>query len=111
MRTCGFWYWKYMKDAMIIRYPHGWNRGGLFENDYAPAVTTSAWEHNNLLMEVYEEDKDIRLRRAERQDQGGGRKSDTIGTITTTCGQLHARTGWRLIEIYEKADSRMLVQG
>ena len=60
-----------MKDAMIIRYPHGWNRGGLFENDYAPAVTTSAWEHNNLLMEIYEEDKDIRIRCAEQPDQGG----------------------------------------
>ncbi len=41
-------------DAMLIRYPHGWFGGGLWENDYAPALTTSAWENNNYLMLVYE---------------------------------------------------------
>ena len=40
----------------MIRYPHGWNRGGIWENEYAPAITTSAWENNNLVMEIYDND-------------------------------------------------------
>lgn len=47
-----------MKEVWIIRYPHGWNSGGIFENEYAPALTTSSWEANNLLVEIYAEERD-----------------------------------------------------
>lgn len=36
----------------IIRYPHGWNKGGIFDNEYAPALTTSSWEANNFMLET-----------------------------------------------------------
>lgn len=42
--------------VMMIRYPHGWFSGGLTETDYSPAVTTSSWECNNYLLEVYQKE-------------------------------------------------------
>ena len=40
----------YMKK-ILIRYPHGYYRGGVWENDYSPTITTSAWEFNNYVLE------------------------------------------------------------
>lgn len=43
----------------MIRYPHGYFRGGLWENDYSPTITTSAWEFNNYVLEIQDnEDAD-----------------------------------------------------
>jgi site-specific DNA-cytosine methylase len=36
--------------AFIIQWPHGSNRGGFRSLDKTPALTASAWEHNNLLL-------------------------------------------------------------
>lgn len=36
---------------ILIRYPHGYYRGGVWENDYSPTITTSAWEFNNYVLE------------------------------------------------------------
>jgi len=38
--------------VMMIRYPHGYYRGGAWENEYAPTITTSAWEFNNYVLEI-----------------------------------------------------------
>lgn len=35
----------------LIRYPHGYFRGGPWDNEYAPTITTSAWEFNNYVLE------------------------------------------------------------
>lgn len=43
---------------MILRNPHGWNQGGVFDTDICPTITTSAFEHNNLLVEIYEDEED-----------------------------------------------------
>lgn len=43
---------------MLIRYPHGWFPGGIWENEYAPTVTISSWEFNNYVLEIDEEDCD-----------------------------------------------------
>ena len=45
-----------MQKILMIRYPHGWNRGGAWDNDYAPTMTTSAWEFNNYVLEIYNHD-------------------------------------------------------
>ena len=37
------------KDNLILQLPHGWNKGRLIK-DKAPSLTTSSWEHNNLLL-------------------------------------------------------------
>lgn len=42
-----------ISKVFMVRYPHGWNVGGIWDNEYAPAITTSAWESNNFLVEVY----------------------------------------------------------
>lgn len=66
----------------MIRYPHGYFRGGLWENGYAPTITTSAWEFNNYVLEIHHncdidtgterrgegEAKDIRGQRSEVQE-------------------------------------------
>lgn len=38
------------KDNLILQLPHGWNKGRLIK-DKAPSLTTSSWEHNNLLLQ------------------------------------------------------------
>ena len=42
-----------ISKVFMVRYPHGWNMGGIWDNEYAPAITPSAWESNNFLVEVY----------------------------------------------------------
>ena len=42
----------YMMKQLMIRYPHGFFDGGIWDNEYAPALTTSAWEHNNYVLEI-----------------------------------------------------------
>lgn len=37
------------KDNLILQLPHGFNTGGTF-SDKAPSLTTSSWEHTNLLV-------------------------------------------------------------
>ena len=44
----------YMKR--ILRLPHGFFQGEITE--VAPTITTSSFEHNNFVLEVYE-DKDL----------------------------------------------------
>lgn len=41
-------------ERLMFRYPHGYYRGGAWENEYAPAITNSAWDANNFIIEVYE---------------------------------------------------------
>ena len=37
---------------ILIRYPHGYFRGGgVWENEYSPTITASAWEFNNYVLE------------------------------------------------------------
>lgn len=44
----------FTKKIHLIRYPHGFFDGGVWENDYCPTITTSAWEFNNYVLEVQE---------------------------------------------------------
>ena len=55
-------------EVLMIRYPHGWNRGGVWENEFAPAMTTSGWELNNLLIEIHDDESDNSVRRLQRDD-------------------------------------------
>ena len=36
----------------LIRYPHGFFNGGIWDYDFMPTITTSSWEWNNLLLEI-----------------------------------------------------------
>ena len=38
---------------MIYKIPHGYYDGGFFKQ-YAPAITISSYEWNNLVIEIYE---------------------------------------------------------
>ena len=46
----------YMKKILMFRYPHGYYRGGAWDNEYSPALTTSAWEHNNYVLEILDDE-------------------------------------------------------
>jgi DNA-cytosine methyltransferase len=37
------------KDNLILQMPHGYNKGGVFD-EKSPTVLSSSWEHNNLVM-------------------------------------------------------------
>lgn len=43
-----------------MRYPHGYFKGGTWNNDYSPSLTTSSFEFNNIVMEK-EEKKQLNL--------------------------------------------------
>ena len=45
-------------ECMIIRYPHGYFKGGVWDNDYSQTLTTSAFEFNNYVLEIYDTDID-----------------------------------------------------
>lgn len=40
----------------MFRYPHGYYRGGAWDNEYSPTITNSAWEHNNYVLEILDDD-------------------------------------------------------
>lgn len=40
--------------ALIVQRPHGFNKGGVF-TDCAPTITTSDWQDNNLLVEIWDQ--------------------------------------------------------
>lgn len=37
-------------DTVVIQKPHGFNKGGVFDN--CPSITTSAWQNNNFVKQV-----------------------------------------------------------
>lgn len=40
-----------MIGCLLYQIPHGWNEGGLRALDgVAPSITTSSWQHNNILI-------------------------------------------------------------
>lgn len=41
---------------IMIRIPHGYNRGGTQVVDVCPSITTSCFELNNLILEVTDAD-------------------------------------------------------
>lgn len=47
---------KQTDKVMMIHYPHGWNKGGVTECDYSPAITIASWENNHGIIEYETED-------------------------------------------------------
>lgn len=83
----------------IIRYPHGWNKGGVFDNDYSPALTTSSWVANNLLLEIYETEGRSNIQGLLNTTRGGcylsqtqrffkGHLKDLSRCVTTNAGDV-----------------------
>lgn len=83
-------------DNYIIQRFHGFNKGGK-KND-CPAITTSAFEQNNMIVEVYhkEQDKEVIV----FDDYNNCVKSDqsTVGTLTRNCGNDAIRNGVKIVE-------------
>lgn len=48
-------------DKMILRLPHGYFMGGVWNNDYSPSITISSFQHNNIVMENMENNNQINL--------------------------------------------------
>lgn len=44
-----------MKKVLLYQYPRGQNKGGILSLDYLPTITTSSFENNLYLIEIYEE--------------------------------------------------------
>ena len=42
--------------ATIMRYPHGWNWGGLHQMHTCPSLTISGWQSNNFIIDTYMND-------------------------------------------------------
>lgn len=43
--------------TILIRYPHGYFRGGVWENNYSPSLTTSDWQNNNYILEYVDKER------------------------------------------------------
>lgn len=41
----------------ILRYGHGNIKGGVYDGEIAPTITTSSWQHNNFLIEIWKNRK------------------------------------------------------
>ena len=58
--TCGVEHTHARIEPSIMQYPHGWNEGREITDGTCPSITTSSWEHNNVLkfkgMELHEGD-------------------------------------------------------
>lgn len=50
-----------MNDKILIRYPHGYFMGGVWNKDYSPSITISSFQHNNIVMENMENNNQINL--------------------------------------------------
>jgi len=46
-----------MNDYYMLRYPHGYFKGGAWTYDYSPSVTSSGFENNNYVLENMEQEK------------------------------------------------------
>lgn len=55
----------------MYQYPRGVNRGGILDVDICPTISCSSWEHNCLLIEIYEAEGDIRTLTEQRQEGQG----------------------------------------
>ncbi len=42
-------------DAYVKQYPHGFNDGFDFHDGICPAITISSWQHNNFIVEIYDD--------------------------------------------------------
>lgn len=58
------------KTCKMWQYPRGVNPGGVLNIDYCPTISTSSWQNNCFLIEIYE-DKDIRLLLEEPDERSG----------------------------------------
>ena len=66
----------------MIRYPHGFFDGGVWDNEYAPTITTSSWECNNYVLEIHN-NRDT--------DKGTERGGEDTFTVTREQSSLVAR--------------------
>lgn len=62
--------------VMMLRYPHGYFKGGVVKTEFSPPITISNWEYNNAIVEIVEdgrekEDNNSRKTQCERLAQQG----------------------------------------
>lgn len=67
-------------EYKLWQYPRGANKGGVLNVDVSPTISTSSWENNCLLIEIYEQENicDSPPPKDEGQDSGGGRNRTNI---------------------------------
>lgn len=60
-------------EYKLWQYPRGANKGGVLNIDISPTISTSSWENNCLLIEIYEQENicDSPPAKDEGQDSGG----------------------------------------
>ena len=56
-----------MNEKILIRYPHGYFAGGVWNNDYSPSITISSFQHNNIVIENMEKKDFDRLTREQQK--------------------------------------------
>lgn len=44
-------------EIKMARYPHGFFDGGVFDCEILPTLTTSDFQNNNFLIEIYEDEE------------------------------------------------------
>lgn len=67
-------------EYKLWQYPRGANKGGVLNVDVSPTISTSSWENNCLLIEIYEQENicDSPPPKDEGQDSGGAEIAPTL---------------------------------
>lgn len=49
------------KEIVLKQYPHGFNDGFEYHDGICPTITKSSWQHNNFIIEIYDETMQLKL--------------------------------------------------
>lgn len=87
------------RDLVIVQRGHGFNKGGIIENNKAPTLTASGWEHNNYIAKR----KVIQLNEAKESNNKTqpfqqNRVYDINGISPAVCADLRKGNAIALVE-------------
>lgn len=97
-----------------MRYPHGWNMGGVVPGTPCPAITTSNWQDNNFLLTIndMEEYSEIELRPDSQVKPLGNCRFDIDGRqIEFRIRKLTPTECLKLMDVPQWAIERMTATG
>lgn len=96
--------------ATIMRYPHGWNWGGMHQMHTCPSLTISGWQSNNFIIDTYMTDySEIELKPDSTVTPLGNCQYDIDGrTIEFKIRKLTVRECMRLMDVPENVIDKIL---
>lgn len=96
--------------ATIMRYPHGWNWGGMHQMHTCPSLTISGWQSNNFIIDTYMTDySEIELKPDSKVTPLGDCRFDIDGReIEFKIRKLTPRECLRLMDVDDNIIDKMM---